>query len=92
MKRAAKIVLIGVCFGLILLLLKISFGIDDAAFMHGYWIAAVAIVLGAVLINAYYNLIYFNKVKKFAKNRKRENIEKYLRIKFGCWIHRGKTI
>ena len=57
MKRAAKIVLIGVCFGLILLLLKISFGIDDAAFMHGYWIAAVAIVLGAVLINAYYNLI-----------------------------------
>ena len=73
MKRAAKIVLIGVCFGLILLLLKISFGIDDAAFMHGYWIAAVAIVLGA-------------------KNRKRENIEKYLRIKFGCWIHRGKTI
>ena len=45
---------------MILLLLKISFGIDDAAFMHGYWIAAVAIVLGAVLINAYYNLIYFN--------------------------------
>ena len=30
LKRAAKIVLIGVCFGLILLLLKISFGIDDA--------------------------------------------------------------
>ena len=57
MKRAAKIVLIGVCFGLILLFLKISFRIDDAAFMHGYWIAAVAIVLGAVLINAYYNLI-----------------------------------
>mgnify|MGYP006982636241 FL=1 len=40
MKRAAKIVLIGVCFGLILLFLKISFRIDDAAFMHGYWIAA----------------------------------------------------
>ena len=57
MKRAAKIVLIGVCFGLILLFLKIIFRIDDAAFMHGYWIAAVAIVLGAVLINAYYNLI-----------------------------------
>ncbi len=51
---------------MILLLLKISFGIDDAAFMHGYWIAAVAIVLGAVLINVCYNLIYFNKVKKIA--------------------------
>ena len=43
LKRAAKIVLIGVCFGLILLFLKISFRIDDAAFMHGYWIAAVEI-------------------------------------------------
>ena len=51
LKRAAKIVLIGVCFGLILLLLKISFGIDDAAFMHGYWIAAVAIVLVKILRN-----------------------------------------
>ena len=63
MKRAAKIVLIGVCFGLILLFLKISFRIDDAAFMHGYWIAAVAIVLGAVLINVCYNLIYFENCK-----------------------------
>ena len=43
LKRAAKIVLIGVCFGLILLFLKIIFRIDDAAFMHGYWIAAVEI-------------------------------------------------
>ena len=67
LKRVAKIVLIGVCFGLILLFLKIIFRIDDAAFMHGYWIAAVAIVLGAVLINVCYNLIYSNKVKKFAK-------------------------
>ena len=41
LKRAAKIVLIGVCFGLILLFLKISFRIDDAAFMHGYWIRSV---------------------------------------------------
>ncbi|EJW99884.1 hypothetical protein EVA_12010, partial [gut metagenome] len=37
MKRVAKIILIGICFGLISLLFKISFGIDDAAFMHGYW-------------------------------------------------------
>lgn len=78
LKRAAKIVLIGVCFGLILLLLKISFGIDDAAFMHGYWIAAVAIVLGAVLINAYYNLIYFTKVKKIAKLLSEEKPQEYI--------------
>lgn len=78
MKRAAKIVLIGVCFGLILLFLKISFRIDDAAFMHGYWIAAVAIVLGAVLINVCYNLIYFNKVKKIAKLLSEEKPQEYI--------------
>ena len=63
---------------MILLLLKISFGIDDAAFMHGYWIAAVAIVLGAVLINAYYNLIYFTKVKKIAKLLSEEKPQEYI--------------
>ena len=78
LKRAAKIVLIGVCFGLILLFLKIIFRIDDAAFMHGYWVAAVAIVLGAVLINAYYNLIYFNKVKKTAKLLSEEKPQEYI--------------
>ena len=78
MKRAAKIVLIGVCFGLILLFLKIIFRIDDAAFMHGYWIAAVAIVLGAVLINVCYNLIYFNKVKKIAKLLSEEKPQEYI--------------
>ena len=78
LKRAAKIVLIGVCFGLILLFLKISFRIDDAAFMHGYWIVAVAIVLGAVLINVCYNLIYFNKVKKIAKLLSEEKPQEYI--------------
>ena len=63
---------------MILLLLKISFGIDDAAFMHGYWIAAVAIVLGAVLINVCYNLIYFNKVKKIAKLLSEEKPQEYI--------------
>ena len=78
LKRVAKIVLIGVCFGLILLFLKISFRIDDAAFMHGYWIATVAIVLGAVLINVCYNLIYFNKVKKIAKLLSEEKPQEYI--------------
>ena len=41
LKRAAKIVLIGVCFGLILLFLKIIFRIDDAAFMHGYMLKLI---------------------------------------------------
>ena len=78
LKRVAKIILIGICFGLILLLFKISFGIDDTTFMHGYWIVAIAIVLGAVLINLCYNLIYLNKVKKIAKLLSEEKSQEYI--------------
>lgn len=78
MKRVAKIILIGVCFGLILLLFKISFGIDDAAFMHGYWIVAIAILLGAVLVNLCYNQIYLNKVKKIVKLLSEEKSQEYI--------------
>lgn len=78
MKRVSKIILIGIGFCLALLLLKISFGIDHEAFMHGYWIAAVAIVLGAVLINLCYNSIYLNKVKKNAKLLSEEKPQDYI--------------
>ena len=67
MKRIAKIIIIGICFGLTLLLLKVIFGIDDTTFMRGYWIVAPAIVIGALIINVCYNLFYFNKVKKIVR-------------------------
>ncbi|MDO4268925.1 MAG: hypothetical protein Q4C73_10675 [Eubacteriales bacterium] len=67
MKRMVKIIVTGICFGLALLLLKIIFRIDDAAFMRGYWIAAPAVVIGVLIINVCYNLFYFNKVRKIAK-------------------------
>ncbi len=67
MRRVAKIVFIGICTGLVLLLFKIGFGIDDDTFMRGYLIAAVVIVLSVVLINLCYNFIYFNKIKRIAK-------------------------
>ena len=78
MKRAAKIILIGICCGLTLLLLKTGFGIDDATFMHGYWITAVAIVSGAVLINLSYNAIYLNKIRKIAKLLSEEKPQEYI--------------
>ena len=78
MKRVAIIILLGVCFGLALLLLKISFGIGDEIFMHGYWIAAITIVIGAVLINLCYNLFYFNKVKKISKLLSEEKPQEYI--------------
>ena len=78
LKRTAKIILIGVCLGLILLLFKYSFGIDDTAFMHGYWIAAIIIVSGAVFINLCYNFSYLNKVRKIVKLLSEEKPQEYI--------------
>ena len=78
MKRIAKIIIIGICFGLILLLLKVIFGIDDTTFMRGYWIVAPAIVIGALIINVCYNLFYFNKVKKILKLLNEEKPQEYI--------------
>lgn len=78
MKRVARIILIGIGIGLALLLFKKSIGIDDKTFMHGYWITSITIVLGAVLINLCYNLIYFNKSKKIIKLLSEEKPQEYI--------------
>ena len=64
MKRVLKIVAIGVCIGLVLGALKGAFQIDDDVFNRWYWIIAVAVVLGAVLVNVLYNISYQRKMKK----------------------------
>lgn len=78
LKRVARIILIGIGIGLALLLFKKSIGIDDKTFMHGYWITSITIVLGAVLINLCYNLIYFNKSKKIIKLLSEEKPQEYI--------------
>ena len=64
MKRGLKIVFVGVCIGLVLGVLKGVFQIDDDVFNRWYWIIAVAVVLGAVLVNVLYNISYQRKMKK----------------------------
>lgn len=64
MKRVLKIVAIGVCIGLVLGVLKGVFQIDDDVFNHWYWIMAIAVVLGAVLVNVLYNISYQRRMKK----------------------------
>lgn len=78
MKRMKKIILIGVCFGLVLFVLNLCLGIDDAVFMHDYWIAAAVIVIGSVLINLCYNLFYLNKVKKILRLLSEEKPQEYI--------------
>ena len=64
MKRIGKVVLFGVCLGLVLVLIQNSFQIPEDVFMQGYWIAAIVVVLGALVINISYNLYYTAKMKK----------------------------
>lgn len=64
MKRIGKVVLFGVCLGLVLVLIQNSFQIPEDVFMQGYWIAALVVVLGALVINISYNLYYMGGVKK----------------------------
>lgn len=93
MKRIAKIIIIGICFGLTLLLLKVIFGIDDTTFMRGYWIVAPAIVIGALIINVCYNLFYFNKVKKIVKLLNEEKPQEYIdRIEDLLKTAKGKNL
>lgn len=67
MKHLVKIIVVGVCLGLILIALQRGLQIDEGAFWHGYWIAAVAVVIGAVLVNLFYNLSYQKKMRQAAK-------------------------
>ena len=54
----------GVCLGLVLVLIQNSFQIQEDVFMQGYWIGAIVVVLGMLVINISYNLYYIGKVKK----------------------------
>lgn len=64
MMRIGKAVFFGVCLGLVLVLIQSSFQIQEDVFMQGYWIAAIVVVLGMLIINISYNLYYIGKVKK----------------------------
>ena len=67
MKRVLKVVAFGVCLGLLLVAVQSALHIDRDAFIRGYWIAAPAVVIGAVLINAGYNIFYQRKMKKLVR-------------------------
>lgn len=64
MKRIGKVILFGVCLGLVLVLIQNSFQIPEDVFMQGYWIGAIVVVVGALVINISYNLYYMAKMKK----------------------------
>lgn len=73
-----KAVLIGICLGIALLIVQRGLNIDEKAFMRGYWLAAPALVLGAVVINLSYNAVYLFKLRKLARLFLDEEPKKYV--------------
>lgn len=67
MKRILKIIILGICLGLAMVVLQNILKMDTNDFMHMYWMIAIVIILAAVLINVLYNLHYQQKVQKAAK-------------------------
>ena len=64
MKRIWKIIVIGVCSGLVLVALQMALHIDRDVFLRWYWAAAAVVVLGAVLVNVGYNIFYQKRMQK----------------------------
>lgn len=66
MKRIIKILALGICLGLGLVLIQQVLNIDEHTFLTWYWVMVPAILVGVVLINALYNLSYLRKAKSLA--------------------------
>lgn len=78
MKRVFKVVIFGVCLGLLLLVIQQGLQIDRDLFMRYYWLIGSVVVLGAVLINVGYNLSYQRQMAKIAKLLDAGRTDEYL--------------
>ena len=78
MKRILKIFIIGVCIGIVALLIQKFFHIDEDGFMRGYYIVAIVIIIGAVLFNILYNRYYFKKVRILSEQLLEEKPQAYI--------------
>lgn len=78
MKRIMKIFILGVCIGIVALLIQKSFHIDEDVFMRGYYIVAIVIIIGAVLFNILYNRYYFKKVRVLSEQLLEEKPQAYI--------------
>ena len=78
MKRTLKVVALGVCIGLLLGILKGVFQINDDVFNRWYWIIAVVVVLGAVLVNVLYNVSYQRRMKRLIPLLEAQKPQEYI--------------
>lgn len=64
MKRIFKIVALGIALAVVLIIIRETFQIEEDVFIRGYWIIAVIVVIGGMLINVLYNIYYQRKMSK----------------------------
>ena len=62
MKRIFKIIIIGICLGIVLIIIRNLFQIDESVFMKGYITAAILVIIAAVIINILYFMYYRKKI------------------------------
>ena len=62
MKRFGKILMLGICIGIVSVFIQNTFHIEKTTFLRSYWMIGIAVVLLAVLFNIGYNLVYLKKM------------------------------
>lgn len=78
MRRVRRTVMIGICAGILLLLLQRGSGMDESVFMRGYWIAAPFIVIGAALFNILYYLLFMLRMHRLELLLKESSASEYI--------------
>lgn len=78
MKRFLKMIAIGVTIGILLVIVQIAFNIPREIFLHYYKICGVAVILGVVFFNLFYNLSYQKKMKEAVKFLEAGNEKEYI--------------
>lgn len=78
MKRILKIIALGLCLGLGLVLIQQGLNIDEHTFLMWYWVLVPALLVVVVLINVLYNLFYLHKVKALAAQLEEGNPQAFV--------------
>ena len=78
MKRVAKIIAVGIAIGLLLLLIRGLFQIEEGIFLRGYLVLAAVVLVGTVLFNVLYQISYQRRLQKLVPLLDQGDTEGYL--------------
>lgn len=79
MKLIFKIIFMGICLGIVLLVLRVFLPVDTGTFMRVYWTSAFFFLAGVLLVSFFYNLSYKRRSQRAAKLLENGNPQAYIR-------------